>query len=190
MSICVHKIRVLLISGRICFNIICLERQSTRRISHPLCCSVVEPCLPLCTYMACSMPGFPVLQYLPELARTHVHQVGDAMQPSHPLSPSSPPALSLSQYQGLFQWVSSSHQVTKVFEASASVLPMNIQSWFLLGLTGFISLQSKGLLRVHVDAMWEVYDWSSMKILDNRGLGELSWLAVLYASCQTLVPGK
>ena len=148
MSICVHKIRVLLISGRICFNIICLERQSTRRISHPLCCSVVEPCLPLCTYMACSMPGFPVLQYLPELARTHVHQVGDAMQPSHPLSPSSPPALSLSQYQGLFQWVSSSHQVTKVFEASASVLPMNIQSWFLLGLTGFISLQSKRLLRV------------------------------------------
>ena len=56
---------------------------------------------------------FPVLHYLLELAHTHVHQVSDAIQPSHPLSSTSPPALSLSQHQGLFQWVSSSYQVTK-----------------------------------------------------------------------------
>ena len=53
--------------------------------------------------MDCSVPGFPVLRYLPEFAQTHVHRVIDAIQPSHPLSPPSPPALSLSQHQGLFQ---------------------------------------------------------------------------------------
>ena len=53
--------------------------------------------------MDCSTLGFPVLNYLPEFAQIHVHRVSDAIQPSHPLSPSSPPALSLSQDQGLFQ---------------------------------------------------------------------------------------
>ena len=57
--------------------------------------------------MDCSTPGFPVLHYLPEFAQTHVHWVDDAIQPSHPLSPPSPPALNLSQHQGLFQWVGS-----------------------------------------------------------------------------------
>ena len=69
----------------------------------------------LCDPKDCSMPGFPVLHHLPELAQTHVHRVGDAIQPSHPLlSPS--PALNLSQHQGLSQWVSSSCQVAKVLE--------------------------------------------------------------------------
>ena len=84
---------------------------------------------------------------LPELAQIHVHQVSDAIQPSHPLSSPSPPAFNLSQHQGLFQWVSSSHKVAKV-SASASVLPMNNQDWFPWGLTSLISLQSKGLSRV------------------------------------------
>ena len=98
--------------------------------------------------MDCSTPGFPVHQ-LPELAQTHVHWVHDAIQQSHPLSSPSPPAFSLSQHQGLFQWVSSWHQWSKIgVSASASVLPMNIQDWFPLGLTGFISLLSKGLSRV------------------------------------------
>ena len=66
--------------------------------------------------MDCSTPGFPVLHYLLEFAQTHVHWVTDAIQPSHPLLPPSPPALHLSQHQGLFQWVSSSHQVAKVLE--------------------------------------------------------------------------
>ena len=61
-------------------------------------------------------PGFPVHYQLPELAQTHVHEVSDAIQPSHPLLSPSPPAFNLSWHQGLFQWVSSSHQVAKVLE--------------------------------------------------------------------------
>ena len=87
---------------------------------------------------------------LPKLAQTHVRRVSDAIQSSHLLSSPSPPAFNLFQHQSLFQWVSSSHQVANVFgvSASASVLPMKIQDWFPLGLTGLISLQSKGLSRV------------------------------------------
>ena len=70
-------------------------------------------------------------------AQTHVHWVSDAIRPSHPLSSPSPPAFNLSQHQGLFQWVGSSHQVAKVLDlALASIFPMNIQGWFPLGLTG------------------------------------------------------
>ena len=68
------------------------------------------------TPMDCSTPGFPVHRQLPEFTQTHVHWVSDAIQPSHPLSFPSPPALNLSQHQGLFQWVSSSYQVAKVLE--------------------------------------------------------------------------
>ena len=64
--------------------------------------------------MNCSMPDFPVLHHLLELAQTHVYRVGDAIQPSYPLSSPSPPAFSLSHHQGAFQWFSSSHQVAKV----------------------------------------------------------------------------
>ena len=80
------------------------------------CCSVTQLCPTLCDPMDCSTPGFPVHHQLPELAQTHVHRVGDAIQTSCPLSSSSPPAFNLSQHQGLFQWVSSSHQVAKVLE--------------------------------------------------------------------------
>ena len=73
-------------------------------------------CVQLCDPMDCSKPGFRVHQHLPELAQTHVPRVGDAIQPSHPLSSPSPPAFNLSQHQGLFQGVSSSHQVAKVLE--------------------------------------------------------------------------
>ena len=66
--------------------------------------------------MDCSTPGFPALHHLTELAQTHVHRVGDAIQPSHPLSSPSPPAFNLSQLPGFFQRVSSSHQVAKVLE--------------------------------------------------------------------------
>ena len=74
----------------------------------------------LCNPMGCSTPRFPVLHHLPEFTQTHVHQVSDAIQPSHPLSPPSPPVFNLSQHQGLFQWVSSSHQVAKVLELQIS----------------------------------------------------------------------
>ena len=75
--------------------------------------SSVRSCPTLCDPMDCSMPGFPVHHQLLELAQTHVHWVNDAIQPSHPLSSPSLPAFNLSQHQGLFQWVSSMHQVAK-----------------------------------------------------------------------------
>ena len=78
--------------------------------------SVVQSCPTLCDPMEYSMPGFLAHHQLLELAQTYVHQVGDAIQPSHPLSSPSPPAFNLSQHQGLFQCVSSSHQETKVLE--------------------------------------------------------------------------
>ena len=70
----------------------------------------------LCNPMDCSMPSFPVHHQLPELAQTHIYWVSDAIQPSHPLLSPSPPTLDLSQHQGLFQWISSLHQVAKVLE--------------------------------------------------------------------------
>ena len=70
----------------------------------------------LCGLMDCSPSLFPVLHYLLEFAQTHVHKVGDAIQPSHPLPPPSPPALNLSQHQGLFQWVNLSHKVAKLLK--------------------------------------------------------------------------
>ena len=76
--------------------------------------SSVQSCPTLCDPMNCSTPGLPVHHQLPESIQTHVHWVGDAIQPSHPLSSPSPPALNLSQHQGLFKWVSSLHQVAKV----------------------------------------------------------------------------
>ena len=69
----------------------------------------------LCDPMYCSTPGLPVHHQLPEFTQTHVHRVGDAIQPSHPLS-SPPPAPNPSHHQGLFQWVSSSHEVAKILE--------------------------------------------------------------------------
>ena len=112
---------------------------------------VAQPCPTFCDPMDCSMSSFPVLHHLPELAQTHVHWVGDATQPFHPLSSPSPPAFNLSQHQGLYN-----ESVLRIrwkkywsFSTSASFLVMNIQSWFPLGLTGLIFLQSKRLSRVY-----------------------------------------
>ena len=99
--------------------------------------------------MDCSTPGFPILHYLPEFAQTHIHCVGDAIQPYHSLSPPSPPALSLARHQSfpVSQLFASGGQRTGA-SLSVSVLPLNIQGWFALGLTGVISLLSKGLSRI------------------------------------------
>ena len=86
--------------------------------------SVAQLCPTLCDPMNCSTPGLPVHHQLPESTQIHVHRDGDAIQPSHPLSSPSPPALNLYQHQGLFQWVSSSHQVAKVLE-------FQLQHWSL-----------------------------------------------------------
>ena len=92
--------------------------------------SVTQSCPTLCEPMDCSTPGFPVHCQLPELAQTHVHRVGDAIQPSYLLLSPSPPVFNLSQHQDLFQWVSSSHQLQSI-GASASVFSMNIRTDFL-----------------------------------------------------------
>ena len=87
--------------------------QTDSRVGPVFCCSVTQLCPTLCEPMDCYMPGFRVLHYLSELAQTHVHWVNDAIQPTYHLS-SPLPALKLSQYHGLCQWVSSSHWVVKV----------------------------------------------------------------------------
>ena len=78
--------------------------------------SVAQLCPTLCDPVNRSTPGLPVHHQLPEFTQTHVHRVGDAIQPSHPLSSPSPPAPNPSQHQSLFQWVNSSHEVAKVLE--------------------------------------------------------------------------
>ena len=80
------------------------------------CLVLCKSCPTLCDPKDCHTPGSSVLHYLLEFAQIHVHWVDDAIQPSHPLSHTSPPALSLSQHQGLFQWAGSSCQVAKVLE--------------------------------------------------------------------------
>ena len=86
----------------------------------PSCCSVTKLYLTLCNPMDCSTLGSPVLHHLPGFAQIHVHWIGDAIQTSHPLSSPSPPALNLSQHQGLFQWVGSSPQMPKYWSFSIS----------------------------------------------------------------------
>ena len=101
--------------------------------------SVAQSCLTLCDPMDCSTPGFPVHHQLLELAQTHVHRVSDVIQPSHPFSSSSLPAFNLSQHQGLFQGVSSSHQVAKVlkFQLQQQSFQWMFRTDFLLhGLVG------------------------------------------------------
>ena len=119
---------------------------------------VIQSCPTLCDPMNRSTPGLPVLHHLPEFAQTHVYWV-NIIQPSHPLSPPSPPAFNLSQHQSfpmsqVFTWGGQS------IGASASVLPMNIQGWFPLGLTGLMSLQSKGLSRVFSNTTVVKYQFS------------------------------
>ena len=191
------------------------KKKKQRKIQFS---SVAQLCPTFCDPMNHSMTGLPVHHQLPESTQSHVHWVGDAIQPSHPLSSPSPPALNLSQHQGLFKWVNSSpkywsfsfnispsseypglisfrmdwldlltvqgtlrsllqHHSSKASllqcsaffiiqlshpymttgktggqnigtSASASVLPMNIQGWFPLGLSGLISLLSRGPWRV------------------------------------------
>ena len=112
-------------------------------------CWVSKSCMTLCDPIDCSMPGYPVIHYLPEFVQMHVHWVGDVIQPSHPWPSPSPPAFNLSQHQSF----SKSHLFASAGQrigasASAAVLPMNIQGLLPLGWTGLISFQSKALSRV------------------------------------------
>ena len=114
------------------------------------CCyfSVDKLCLILCNPMDCSTPGFLVLHHLLEFTQTHVHWVGDAIQPSHPLSSPSPPTFNLSSIRVFSKEFFASRGQRIGVSASASVLPVNMEDWFPLGLTWLISFQFKGLSRI------------------------------------------
>ena len=137
--------------------------------------SVTQSCPILCYPVDCSTPGLPVHHQLPKFTQTHVHWVSDAIQPSHPLSSPSPLALNLSQHQGLFKWVSSSHQVAKYGSFSFNISPSEEHSgpisfrmdWLdLLAVQGTI----KSLLQHH-----------SLKVTILRGL------SFLYSSTLTTI---
>ena len=143
---------------------------------------VTQSCPTLCNSMVCSTPGFPVHHQLPELTQTHIHRIGDTILSFHPLLPPSLLAFNLSQHQGLFKWVSSSHQVDKLLgvSASASVCPVNIQDWFPLGWTGWISLQSKGLSKSFPTSQFKSINSSALSFLWRR-----QWHPI-----PVLLPGK
>ena len=112
--------------------------------------SVTQSCPTLCDPMDCSMPGYPVHHQRLDPTQTHVHCISYAIQPSHPLSSPSPPTFNLSQHQVVFllSWFFTSDGQSTRVSVSTSVLPMNIQDWFPLGWTAWISLLSKGLSRI------------------------------------------
>ena len=110
--------------------------------------SVTQSCPTLCEPKNCSTPGLPVHHQLPEFTQTHVHQVGDAIQPSHPLSSPSPPAPNPSQHQGISSESTLLMRWPKYWSFSFSISTSNEHPGLTLGWTGWISLQSKGLSRV------------------------------------------
>ena len=148
-----------------CYNQLPLKAKMTHH-----CHSVAKPCPTLWDPMDCSTPGFPVLHCAPEFAKIHVHWVGDAVQLYHPLLPPFPPALNLP--------ASGSLPMSQIFRsggqstgdsALASVLPMNIQGWFPLGLTGFISFLSKELSRVFSsNTVWKQLFFSAQSSLRSN----------------------
>ena len=139
--------------------------------------SVTESCLTRWDPMDCSMPGLPVHHQLLEFTQTHIHWVGDAIQPSHPLLSPSPPTFNLSQQQGLFKWVSSSHQVAKVLEfqhqhqSCQRIFRMDFLGW-----TGWISLQSKGLSRVFSNTTVQKHQFFSAQLSVQSNSHIHTWL--------------
>ena len=130
------------------------------------CYSVAKSCLTFCDSMDCITLGFLVLHHLPELSQTHVHWVGDAIQPSHPLSPTSPPAFNLSQHQGLFWCVSSSHQVAN-WSFSFSISP---------------SGEYSGLISFRIDWFDPFAVQRTLKSwLEDMGMGDLFDLYHIYS---------
>ena len=170
-----------------CAQLRILPRGGTRTLL--CCCSVAQSCLTLCNPMDYSTPGLPVLHHLVEFAHTHVHTVGDAIQPFHPLIPFSSCLWSFPG-AGSFpmSWLFASGGQSIGASTSASVLPMNIQDWFPLGLTSLISFQFKGLSRVfsnttvrkHKFSTVQPSLWSSSHI--HVWLLENPWLW-LYGTC-------
>ena len=133
--------------------------------------SVAQSCPTLCDPMNHSTPGFTVHHQLTEFTQTHVHRVGDAIQPSHSLSTPSPPAPNPFQCQSfpmsqLFAWGGQSTGVS----ALTSFLPKNTQGWSPSEWTGWISLQSKGLSRVFSNTTFKSIHSSALSFLHSPTL--------------------
>ena len=130
----------------------CLESWLKGGYLKFCCCfSVTKSCLTLCDPMDCSTPGFPVLHCLLEFAQTHVHWISDAIQPFHPLSTPSLPALNLSRHWGLFQWVGSLHQMAKVLELQLNISPSKEYSGLIsFRIDWFELLAVQGTLKSHL----------------------------------------
>ena len=143
---------------------------------QPSVTSVTQPCLTLCERMNCSTPGLPVHHHLPEFTQTHVHRVGDVIQPSHPVvpfssCPQSLPASGSFPMSQLFAWGGQSIGVS----ASASVLPKNTQDWSSLGWTGWISLQSKGLSTVFSNTTVQKHQFFSAQLSSHSNSHIHTW---------------
>ena len=134
-------------------------------------------CVRLCDPMNRSMPGLPVHHQLLEFTQTHVHRVGDGIQPSHPLSSPSPPAPNPSQHQEsfpmsqLFTWGGQSTGLS----ALASFFPKNTQSWSPSEWTGWISLQSKGLSRVFSNTIVQKHQFFSAQLSSQSNSHIHTW---------------
>ena len=139
--------------------------------------SVSQWCPTLCDPMSCNTPCLPVHHQLTEFTQSRVHWVGDAIQPSHPLSsPSLAP--NSSQHQGLFQWVNSSYEVAKVLVFQLqhqSPPPMHTQDWSPLGWTGWISLQSKGLSRIFSNTTVQKHQFFSAQLSSQSNSHIHTW---------------
>ena len=138
---------------------------------------VTQLCPIICDPMNRSRPGLPVHHQLPELTQTHVHRVGDAIQPSHSLLSPSPPAPNPSEHQGLFQMsrlFTSGGQSIEV-SALASVLPKKSQGWSPSEWTGWISLQSKGLSRVFSHTTVQKYQFFGAQLSSQSNSHIHTW---------------
>ena len=145
--------------------ICCMNSDMKFPLSSVQFSSVIQLCPTLCDPLNHSMPAFPIHHQLPE-SQTHVHPVGNAIQPSHLLSSPSPSDHNPSQHQSLFQWVNSVAWGGQSIGVSALawVLPMNTQDWSPLEWTGWISLQSKGLSRVFSNTTLQKHQFFSAQL--------------------------
>ena len=151
-------------------------------IKYHCYCSFPQSCLTLAISMHCSTLGFQVLHHIPEFAQTHAHWISDAIQPSHPLSLPSPPNLNLSQHPA-----SGSFPMSQLFasggqsigaSASASVLPMSLQDWLPLELTGLISVQSKWFSRIFSNTTFQKHQFFSAQTSLWSNFHIHAWLVI------------
>ena len=173
----------------------CKPNQTSRtiypsRVSSVKFNSVSQSCPTLCNPINLSIPGLPVHHHVTEFTQTHVHQVGDAIQPSHPLSSPLPPAPNPSQCQSfpmsqLFAWGGQSTGVS----ALASFLPKNTHGWSPSEWTGWISLQPKGLSRVFSNTTVQKHQFFGAQLSSQSNSRNWSVIASFLIFALTFNPG-